>query len=178
MALTFDTELFKFFESSDAHEHIETVIEHSVRIKAAVIEKDEKESGLRKALNFGHTVGHAIESTQEPGGFYHGECVALGMIPMCSPEISERLKAVLRNLGLPTEYRGDAEKLAPAASHDKKFAGEKFELRINGEGLVCPNSTGATVINADGTFSYSFIAYSNIIVKEYTPYHAYIPGRY
>lgn len=61
---------------------------------------------------------------------------------------------------------------------DKKFAGEKFELRINGEGLVCPNSTGATVINADGTFSYSFIAYSNIIVKEYTPYHAYIPGRY
>ena len=130
MALTFDKELFEFFESSDAHEHIETIIEHSVRIKAAVIEKDEKESGLRKALNFGHTVGHAIESTQEPGGFYHGECVALGMIPMCSPEISERLKAVLRNLGLPTEYRGDAEKLAAAASHDKKFSGENITVVI------------------------------------------------
>lgn len=128
MALTFDKELFGFFESSDAHEHIETIIEHSVRIKAAVIEKDEKESGLRKALNFGHTVGHAIESTQEPGGFYHGECVALGMIPMCSPEISERLKAVLKKLGLPTEYRGDAKKLAAAASHDKKFAGEKVTV--------------------------------------------------
>ena len=128
MALTFDKELFEFFESSDAHEHIETIIEHSVRIKAAVIEKDEKESGLRKALNFGHTVGHAIESTQEPGGFYHGECVALGMIPMCSPEISERLKAVLKKLGLPTEYRGDAKKLAAAASHDKKFAGEKVTV--------------------------------------------------
>lgn len=128
MALTFDKELFEFFESSDAHEHIETIIEHSVRIKAAVIEKDEKESGLRKALNFGHTVGHAIESAEELGGLYHGECIALGMIPMCSPEISERLKAVLKKLGLPTEYRGDAEKLAAAASHDKKFAGEKVTV--------------------------------------------------
>ena len=128
MALTFDEELFEFFESSDAHEHIETIIEHSVRIKTAVIEKDEKESGLRKALNFGHTVGHAIESAEEPGRFYHGECVALGMIPMCSPEIRERLKAVLRNLGLPTEYQGDIEKLAAAASHDKKFAGEKVTV--------------------------------------------------
>ncbi len=128
MALAFDNELFEFFESSDAHEHIETVIGHSVKTKATVVEKDEKESGLRKALNFGHTIGHAIESSEEFGGLYHGECVALGMIPMCSPEIRERLKAVLKKLGLPTEYQGDIEKLSAAASHDKKFAGEKVTV--------------------------------------------------
>ena len=128
MSLTFDKELFELFESSDAHENIETIIEHSIRSKATVVEKDEKESGLRKVLNFGHTMGHAIESAEELGGLYHGECVALGMIPMCSPEIRERLKAVLKKLNLPTEYQGDIEKLIAAASHDKKFSGEKVTV--------------------------------------------------
>ncbi len=128
MSLTFDKKLFELFENSDAQENIETVIEHSIRTKAAVVEKDEKESGLRKVLNFGHTMGHAIESAEELGGLYHGECVALGMIPMCSPEIRERLKAVLKKLGLPTEYQGDIEKLVAAASHDKKFSGEKVTV--------------------------------------------------
>ena len=128
MSLTFDKELFELFETSDAHENIEKIIEHSVRSKAAVVEKDEKESGLRKVLNFGHTMGHAIESAEELGELYHGECVALGMIPMCSPEIRERLKAVLKKLELPTEYQGDIEKLIAAASHDKKFSGEKVTV--------------------------------------------------
>lgn len=125
MSLTFDEELFRLFEEKDAHEYIETIIEHSVRSKAAVVEKDEKESGLRKVLNFGHTIGHAIEVNEE---FYHGECVALGMLPMCSPEIKTRLTAVLKKLNLPTEYRGNTEKLIAAASHDKKFSGEKVTV--------------------------------------------------
>lgn len=124
MSLTFDKELFELFESGDAHENIETIIEHSLRSKAKVVEQDEKESGLRKVLNFGHTMGHAIESVEELGGLYHGECVALGMIPMCSEEIRERLIPVLKKLNLPTEYHGDIEKLIAAASHDKKFSGE------------------------------------------------------
>lgn len=128
MSLTFDKKLFELFENSDAHENIETIIEHSIRTKAAVVEKDEKESGLRKVLNFGHTMGHAIESAEELGGLYHGECVALGMIPMCSHEIRERLKAVLKKLALPTEYHGDIEKLIAAAAHDKKFSGEKVTV--------------------------------------------------
>ena len=128
MSLTFDEELFRLFESSDAHEHIEEIIRRSVVLKRNVVEQDEKESGIRKVLNFGHTMGHAIESTEELGGLYHGECVALGMLPMCSPEIRERLKAVLKKLNLPTEYRGDMEKLVPAAAHDKKFSGEKVTV--------------------------------------------------
>lgn len=128
MALTFDEELFRLFEEEDSHEHIETVIRRSIEIKASVIEQDEKEKGLRKVLNFGHTTGHAIESTEELGGLYHGECVALGMIPMCSPKVKERLIPVLKKLNLPTEYCGDAKKLISAASHDKKFSGEKVTV--------------------------------------------------
>ena len=128
MSLCFDKELFELFENSDAQENIETIIEHSVKAKCRVVEQDEKESGLRKVLNFGHTMGHAIESAEELGGLYHGECVALGMIPMCSPKIRERLKAVLKKFGLPTEYHGDIEKLVSAASRDKKFSGEKVTV--------------------------------------------------
>lgn len=128
MSLTFDKELFRLFETSDAHENIETIIERSVKSKRDVVEQDEKEAGLRKVLNFGHTMGHAIESVEELGGLYHGECVALGMIPMCAPEIRERLIPVLKKLNLPTEYRGDMDKLIAAASHDKKFSGEKVTV--------------------------------------------------
>lgn len=128
MSLTFDKEFFELFESSDAHEHIEEIITRSVMIKAKVVEQDEKESGLRKVLNFGHTIGHAIESTEKTDGFYHGECVSLGILPMCSPETRERVSAVLRKLSLPTEYHGDIKKLIAAASHDKKFSGEKVTV--------------------------------------------------
>ncbi len=128
MSLTFDKELFELFENGDAHEHIETIIEHSVKAKSLVVEQDEKESGLRKVLNFGHTIGHAIESAENLGGFYHGECVALGMIPMCSPDIRNRLIAVLKKLSLPYEYHGDIEKLMASAAHDKKFSGEKVTV--------------------------------------------------
>lgn len=128
MSLTFDKELFELFENGDAHEHIETVIEHSVKSKCTVIEQDEKESGLRKVLNFGHTVGHAIESVEGLGGLYHGECVALGMLPMCSDSVRRRLESVLKKLNLPTEYHGDIEKLMKAASHDKKFSGDKVTV--------------------------------------------------
>ena len=128
MALTFDPELFRFFEEKDAHDHIEEIILRSVKIKAYVVEQDEKEKNLRKILNFGHTIGHAIESAEELGGLYHGECVALGMIYMSSDEVKARLIPVLKKLNLPTEYQGDAEKLMEIASHDKKFSGENITV--------------------------------------------------
>lgn len=128
MSLTFDGKLFELFEKADAHENIEEIIIRSVKSKAAVVEQDEKEAGLRKVLNFGHTMGHAIESAEEMGKLYHGECVSLGMLPMCSEKVRERLEAVLKKLGLPTEYHGDMEKLVFAASHDKKFSGEKVTV--------------------------------------------------
>lgn len=120
MSLTSDKELFEFFEREDVTEkNIDYVIKKSLLIKKAVVESDERESGLRKILNFGHTFGHGIEA-EELSGLYHGECVALGMIPMCSPELRKRVASVLIRLGLPTEYTGDVDRALRHVVHDKK----------------------------------------------------------
>ncbi len=119
MSLTSDAELFNIFENCDIYQNIDTIIERSLRIKAHVVECDAKESGLRKILNFGHTIGHGIESAVSPM-LYHGECVALGMLAMCSEPIKERLIRVLKKAGLPTEYSFDKEKAMQALLHDKK----------------------------------------------------------
>lgn len=118
MASTFDPELFEVFEKEDPSEELEKIIAKSVEIKASVVERDEKESNLRRVLNFGHTVGHGIESLGL--GYYHGECVALGMIPMCSESVRERLVPVLKKLNLPTEADFDIAEAFDAISHDKK----------------------------------------------------------
>ncbi len=118
MAMNFDSALFELFEKENPIEHLEEIITRSVEIKASVVEQDEKESGLRRVLNFGHTVGHGIESLSL--GYYHGECVALGMIPMCAESVRERLIPVLKKLNLPTEASFDIDKAFDAVSHDKK----------------------------------------------------------
>ena len=128
MALTSDAELFAIFESGKALDGIETVIERSLRIKKAVVEQDEKETGLRRILNFGHTLGHGVEAQKERNGLYHGECVALGMIPMCHPSVRTRLIAVLEALGLPTQMNDDVEAVLDAASHDKKCTGNEISV--------------------------------------------------
>lgn len=124
MALTHDAELFAMLESNNFD--IDTVIERSIKIKRAVVEADEKESGLRKVLNFGHTVGHAIESNTP--SLYHGECVALGMLPMCSMGVRAKLIPVLENLNLPTEVDCDTQKIIDTMSHDKKMAGDMISV--------------------------------------------------
>ena len=78
-------------------------------------------------LNFGHTIGHAIESIEGLSGLLHGECVALGMLPMCAPDVRERLRAVYRKLGLPTSYPADEDKLSAIIAHDKKADGESVK---------------------------------------------------
>ena len=127
MSLTSDRELFELFESGDANENIEKIIERSLMIKKKVVEEDEKESGVRKILNFGHTVGHGIES-ESFGKLYHGECVALGMLPMCSDAVRARLLPVLGKLGLPTEAEFDRERAVAAMLHDKKLSGDEITV--------------------------------------------------
>ena len=122
MAMTSDSELFEIFERGEALQNIDAVIERSLRIKKSVVEQDEKESGLRRILNFGHTLGHGIEAASE-GTLYHGECVALGMIPMCAPDVRARLLSVLQALDLPTQVEGDLETILNYTNHDKKCEG-------------------------------------------------------
>lgn len=126
MALTADKELFSLFEKDDLD--IDLVIEKSLKIKKSVVEQDEKEQGLRKVLNFGHTLAHGIESQSNLSDIYHGEAVAIGMIPMCSEGVKERLLPVLQKLNLPTEFPIDKEAVIDAVAHDKKADGSDITV--------------------------------------------------
>lgn len=126
MSLTFDSELFSLFESGDIEENLDRIIARSVELKASVVERDEREAGLRKTLNFGHTIGHGIEVTANR--LYHGESVALGMIPMCSDSVRERLLPVLKALELPTSTDIDTDAVISAISHDKKSTSDGISV--------------------------------------------------
>ena len=147
MSLTSDAELFGLFEKGNISERMDEIITCSLCIKKDVVEQDEKELGLRKILNFGHTIGHGIESFEHLNGLYHGECVALGMIPMVSEELRPRLIKVLDMLGLPTSVELDADEVYRAMTHDKK-----------GEG----DSVTVTTVSQPGSFEMKKIAFSEL----------------
>ncbi len=148
MSLTSDKELFNIFETKDIKSNIDEIIIRSLNIKKDVVEQDEKEAGLRKILNFGHTVGHGIESSEGMSELYHGECVALGMIPMCSDKVRARLIEVLKKCNLYREIRYDWDKIAQAAFHDKKADGDNITI---------------TMVNEVGCFEMKTMSCQNII---------------
>jgi len=119
MAMTFDKETVEIFKNEDPFAQVELLVQKSVQIKAKVVEQDEKESGLRRVLNFGHTLGHGIETNCD-GKLYHGECVALGMVAMCSDEVREELIPILKKLELPVNFDFHFDTALQAVSHDKK----------------------------------------------------------
>ena len=127
MSLTSDKELFELFETQDIESNLEEIILRSLNIKKAVVEQDEKEAGLRKILNFGHTVGHGIESTSE---LYHGEAVALGMLLMCSETLRPRVIKVLKKCNLYRELQYDWDRITQAAFHDKKADGGSVTVTL------------------------------------------------
>ncbi len=120
MAVTFDEDLLRVFETEDVHGSPGAVIAPALAIKRNVVEADEREKGLRRVLNFGHTIGHGIESGFAENGLLHGECVALGMLPMCAPDLRERVKNVLLRLRLPVKTVFDPDRVIAALAHDKK----------------------------------------------------------
>lgn len=129
MALTSDKKLFEIIENEDIFENIDEIIIRSLNIKKSVVEQDEKETGLRKILNFGHTVGHGIEVTMEEH-LYHGECVALGLIPMCGENIRQRVIKVLKKCNLYREPSFNWEEIKNAISHDKKANGDSISVTV------------------------------------------------
>ena len=98
------------------------IIARAVTVKRDVVQADEKETGLRRVLNFGHTIGHAIESCVGLGDLYHGECVAMGIPPMCGEELRPRVIAAMQRLGLPTVPPSSLPdgQLVAVMKHDKK----------------------------------------------------------
>ncbi|MBR5226113.1 MAG: 3-dehydroquinate synthase, partial [Clostridia bacterium] len=133
MALTSDRVLFELFEKEEIGEKLDEIIIRSLKIKKSVVEQDEREAGLRKILNFGHTIGHGIESSGNMAQLYHGECVALGLIPMCAEAIRPRVCEVLKKCGLYNLIDFDWEKITQAAFHDKKADGDSVEVTLVSE---------------------------------------------
>ena len=152
MACTSDAALFEFMESHDLKEHIDEIIAGSLRIKKSIVEQDETEKGLRKLLNFGHTIGHGIEST---GALLHGECVALGMLPMCSYDVRERLLTVLIKAGLPTEADFDLEAVWEAMRHDKKAGSGTTDIVLVNE-IGCGQIVRATTEQLKARFDSAY----------------------
>ena len=130
MATTSDAELFELFENGEYLNDIENVILRSLLIKRGIVERDVNERGERKILNFGHTVGHAIESTT---GLLHGESVALGMPFMCSENVKERLLSIIDEMGLSTETKIDKEMLYQFILRDKKADGNSITITFVNE---------------------------------------------
>ncbi len=129
MALTSDKELFELFEGAERPlDFLEDIILASLKIKKAVVEEDEKETGIRKILNFGHTLGHGIEGASGMEEYLHGECVAMGMLPVSSPDVRKRLVPVLNKLSLPTLWDGDIDAALSLVTHDKKCDGDKISV--------------------------------------------------
>ena len=118
-ALTSDASLFARFETADPMDELDEIIAASLRIKAHVVEQDEREQGLRRILNFGHTIGHGLEAASG-GALLHGECVAMGMLPMVSDALRPRLVRILEKLELPLAWDLEESAVFDAMTHDKK----------------------------------------------------------
>ena len=140
MAVCFDVELFKFFETHDlkSADEISHVIARCVEIKANVIERDERESGIRAALNYGHTFAHAIEKITNYKKFLHGEAVAIGMVMAntlarrlgkLSGEQEEQIRKVLQKFALPIKFHvEDAVEFYELFFLDKKSENGKIKF--------------------------------------------------
>ena len=137
-----DPELFALFEKGNVEDNIEEIIYRSLQVKKRVVEQDERENDMRACLNFGHTIGHGIEAVKgirgrRTNGLYHGECVALGMLPMIEDkQLVKRTRAVMRTLGLPVRTGVDKHKVLGYMQHDKKSRGDSITV-IRVPGLGC-----------------------------------------
>ena len=144
-------ELFGLIEEHGTDmNRIEELTARSIEIKAGVVERDEKESGERMLLNFGHTVGHAIEKCAGYTGIAHGEAVGVGMCVMArageaagltAKGTCDRIEAVLKKCGMPIACGFSPEEICEAAMLDKKRRGDCLNvvlLREIGNSFVQP----------------------------------------
>ena len=132
-----DAEFFEKLSKEDAFENIEDVIEVCVSIKRDVVSRDEREAGERMLLNFGHTLGHAIEKLYNFKGISHGMAVAIGMVLIAKAGEKEgitetgtadRISKLCLKYGLPVSDKSTFEDMAQAATGDKKTAGNSINL--------------------------------------------------
>ena len=151
MAVTFNKEFFEWLEQNDLNneDNIKLAIAKSVETKAYVVSQDEKEHGIRAALNYGHTFGHVIENETNYNTYLHGEAVGIGMvmanklavkIGLLNEEDASRVKALLEKYDIPTSYKiKDVEDFYEHFFLDKKSLDNKIKF-------ILPKGLGDCVI--------------------------------
>ncbi len=132
-ALIGSADLFDIFEHEYTKDGPQTDIERILFLclsyKMGVVERDETEQGERKLLNFGHTIGHGIEAAGGLGGLLHGECVALGMLPMIEGKtLRRRTLAIMKKLGLPLACPYPAADILKHITSDKKRINDSYTI--------------------------------------------------
>jgi 3-dehydroquinate synthase len=156
--IIWDAELFAKLEESKRldqmryvdEELLQIILSRSCQAKAAVVSKDEKEAGLRAILNYGHTIGHAVESLTGYKLVNHGEAVAIGMVAagqiavqlrMWKSPDAERQDALIQKAGLPTKLPNvlDIEAILDSLQTDKKVEAGKVRF-------VLPTQIGAVTV--------------------------------
>ncbi len=151
MAVTFNAQFFEWLEHNDLRvgDNLIKAITQAVETKARVVEADEKEQGLRAALNYGHTFGHVIENETRYETYLHGESVAIGMmmandlahdLGLMSRDEVERVKAVLARYDLPLTY--------PIANIDKFYQAFFLDKKSSDASItfILPRSIGGVEI--------------------------------
>ncbi len=140
MAVMFDEDFFDYIESHNMHDgqSITEMIRRSVTLKADVVNQDEKETGIRAVLNYGHTFAHVIENETHYSRYLHGEAVAIGIVManelavelgMLGREEADRILNLLQNNSLPTRY--DIKDIDSFYEHffiDKKSSNGKIKF--------------------------------------------------
>ena len=145
----FDKAFFEFLRDNEAKDNLEYVITRCVELKRDIVNADEKEKGVRALLNFGHTVGHAIEKCS---GYKipHGSAVAVGMViisraaykcSFCDENYADFIASLNKKYSLPVSTDFSASELSSAAMADKKRAGDKIKL-------IIPEALGNCVIKS------------------------------
>jgi 3-dehydroquinate synthetase len=126
---------------------VEPALRRAVAVKAAIVGRDPREAGERRALNLGHTLGHALEAAAE-GALAHGEAVAIGLVAAArlseregvgEPGLAERVAAVITALGLPVRPPADLDPervLAFARQDKKRTAGATHAVLVARPGAV------------------------------------------
>lgn len=140
MAVTFNKEFFQWLENHDLflQKNIQEAIAQSVKTKAWVVSQDEKEQGIRAALNYGHTFGHVIENETDYKKYLHGEAVGIGMVManelavkvgLLTVEEAQRIKQLLEKYDIPTQYSiKDVEDFYEHFFLDKKSHNNKIKF--------------------------------------------------
>jgi 3-dehydroquinate synthase len=157
MGVITSTELFELIERDPeamlrVAAEAESAITRSIELKGQIVSADEREADLRMILNYGHTIGHAIEAATGYGRYLHGEAVAIGMrgaaelsarLGLLDPASVNRQASVLARLGLPDRCPGiSVEALWGPMRHDKKVVGDRLRW-------VLASRLGAVEVRAD-----------------------------